>query len=36
MKETIPGTFETRHIGPDAAATEEMLRAIDEAKGLNE
>src|SRR5687768_17391846 len=28
MKETIPGTFETRHIGPDAAATEDMLRAI--------
>ena len=28
MKETIPGTFETRHIGPDAAATEDMLRAV--------
>ena len=28
MKETIPGTFETRHIGPDAAATADMLRAV--------
>jgi glycine dehydrogenase len=28
MNESIPGTFKSRHIGPDAAARDEMLRAI--------